>query len=954
MKNIGKPCAGEPHARFDEGGLKQPQLVFHSSRMRQTDFKDAGCAVSSLLYPWLQRAAFSPSLQGIYEIKRLRAAGYGKNNPAVTGIMQKSNHVSLLFRLKKLRTSKTVLHVGAHPDDEEIGLLSYISFKHYGRAVYWSATRGESGQNIINNYTGYALGVYRTWESLNVREGDGGECLLGPFFDFGFSKTSDETFQKWGKENIVRELVRAIRLVRPQVIISRWAGEAADGHGHHQAVGLALQEAIEAARSTEKFPEFMSRGLYPWKAGKIFLSTNKNPYPRGELNDALENDGFLRINTGEYSTLLGCTYQEQAWMAYGRHQTQGMEVIPAPGVFYYYLKPVENGSDIPQHRADLFHGIETGLKGMFSGVIGAIPTEITAAIEEVDGFLDEAIKQYVPEEPTLSSQPLLEAVTLLKHIQSNIRKTEATGLVIQAAVQATRHKIREIEEAAALCLGLRLESSCTRAKATPGESVWIKSKLWNFSNTPIDKAVFSMNAPATWRIEPAYDAGDLSESSGFMEMCEAIIGDDAELSCPYWLKELNKGFIFSCPDEALSQQPLSAGPLTAECSVNLGTHEIRLFAPALHRKAFPGGYRELPHLVIPPISLHPEFDKKIFLVSPNGHTFTFQVTARCNDEERPANGRLELIGPEGWLISPSSTDITLPPVNGALTRSFQVTIPPGTLEGRYLLRFNINCRNRDYGVVLTPVRMGTPGLPNPNDPATCVREELILTPAQAEIFMEDARLKEGRYGYIEGAKEQMLSVLTSLGMNIHGIQDAEIAHGNLNSYDAIVAGPNSYLIRRTLAENSHRLLEYVEQGGVLIVQYHSYDFQGRGYAPYPFTYSRPHDRVTNENAPVAILAPENPLFHYPNKITPEDFENWVHDRGLYFFGQWDERYTSLLSCADAGESLKKGGLMYTEYGKGAYLYVGYSLSRQLPAGVSGAFRLFFNMLSLNSRPTEAV
>ncbi|MEI6155272.1 MAG: hypothetical protein WCQ90_14430, partial [Deltaproteobacteria bacterium] len=196
--------------------------------------------------------------------------------------------------------------------------------------------------------------------------------------------------------------------------------------------------------------------------------------------------------------------------------------------------------------------------------------------------------------------------------------------------------------------------------------------------------------------------------------------------------------------------------------------------------------------------------------------------------------------------------------------------------------------------------------------------------------------------------EETFSVFQSLGVNIHHIEDADIAHGSLYEYDAIVAGPNAYLIRGQLADNAHRLLEYVEHGGTLIVQYHTYEYQRQDFAPYPFTYSIPHDRVTDENAPVSMLAPDNPLFCFPNKIKREDFDGWVHDRGLYFFGQWDGRYTPLLSCADAGEPQKTGGMMLCAYGKGIYIYVGYSLSRQLLAGVPGAFRLFFNMLSSRS------
>jgi LmbE family N-acetylglucosaminyl deacetylase len=860
--------------------------------------------------------------------------------------MQKLNHTPLLFCLKRLGLSKTVLHAGAHPDDEEIGLISYISYRHCGRAVYWSATRGESGQNIVNSYRGDALGVYRTWESLLVREWDGGECLFGPFIDFGFSKTPEEAFIKWGRENLVRELVRAIRLVQPQVIISRWAGTKDDGHGHHQAVAQALAEAFLTAGSPDRYPEQVSTGLPPWNASKFYRSTNKTIYPSGELKNEMEGEGFLKVNTGGFSPLLGCTYQEQAWMAYGRHQTQGMEVLPAPGDFFYYLKLISSDPEVKGLETDPFHGIETGLAGIFSGT-GPISEDALIILKEVEGLVGESIDRYSPENPSLSAQPLLEGLTLMKGLKGLIpgwRIPEPTRLAMAYGLD---NKIREFEEVAAICLGLRLESRCSRARVTPGESVWVNTRLWNFSDTPVGNVALNIRTPSGWKTEQTYAPAAGDASSGSMSICEAFIGDDAELSCPYWLRHPGKAFMHDFHEENSGRDPMSTAALSAECSVTIGPNEIRLSCPTVHKKAFPGGCRELPLFVVPPISLHPESDKRIFLVSSSEIQFSFQVTARCNDEERPAEGRLELMGPQGWRICPPFIDVTLAPVSGAATRSFEIAIPPGTPEGRYLISFSIRCRERDYGVVLTPVRMGAPGLPNPDDPSTCAREELLLTPARAEIFIIDARLRQGqRYGYIEGASEETLPVLESLGMNVSRVQDAEIAHGDLSVYDAIIAGPNAYLLRSQLAENAHRLLEYVEMGGTLIVQYHTFGYQGRGFAPYPFTYSRPHDRVTDESAPVTILAPENQLFHYPNEITGSDFDNWVHDRGLYFFGGWDEFYEPLLSCADRGEEQKKGGLMHCEYGKGRYIYTGYSLFRQLPAGVSGAFRLFFNMLSM--------
>ena len=190
----------------------------------------------------------------------------------------------------------------------------------------------------------------------------------------------------------------------------------------------------------------------------------------------------------------------------------------------------------------------------------------------------------------------------------------------------------------------------------------------------------------------------------------------------------------------------------------------------------------------------------------------------------------------------------------------------------------------------------------------------------------------------------MLETLISLGLDFKILSAAEIAHGQLDLYDAIVLGPNTYLLRSEVRDNAYRLLEFVKDGGTLIVQYHGFGYQQGNLAPYPFKYSTPHDRVTNEKAPVTLLRSDDPLFHVPNPINAADFDGWVHDRGLYFFGTWDERYTPLLSSSDSGETPKMGGLMRCSYGKGLYLYVGYSLFRQIPAGVPGAFRLFFNIL----------
>lgn len=862
--------------------------------------------------------------------------------------MENINYQQLFHQIKRIGVACTVLHVGAHPDDEEIGLFPYIAYKHHGRVIYWSATRGEGGQNRINRYQGDALGVYRTWESLAVREMDGGECLFGPFVDFGFSKDADETFTRWNRDNILRELVRAIRMVQPQVVISRWSGNKDDGHGQHQAIGQVLMEAFDLAGSPESFQDLTACGFPPWRPLKLYCSTNKGISPSGKRNRNLEKEGFLRINTGEYDPSIGCTYQELAWKAYVRHQTQGIAALSEPGDFYYYLLIVKSAVPVIGMETGLFQGLDTDFTGIVNGA-GAVPAWVAKRLKDVGKQIRKALGIFQKGDPLPASVPLLAGLEMLRDLRGRLQDEPLTLLEREAILKAVATRSKGFEEVIGACMGLRLESVCTRGKVTPGESVWVKNKLWNFRNIDIEGISLRLNMPDQWQI--LQDEGNAAPESSedWMDSAEVLIGDHAELSSPYWLKKTANEPVFACSDEKNAQQPLSPAPLSAEYSVSTAGHAITLSSPTLYRRSFPGGYRELPIAVVPPISLHPELDKKVFLISNAPQTFTFRITARCNDEERPADGCLRFMVPECWGVDPQYIDVTLPPVEGAKTCEFQVSIPPDTGEGHYDLMYLIRCRDREYGAILTPVRMGAAGLPDPDSALTCVKEELLLSPSRVSVHMIRACYRaEKKYAYIEGAKEEVLSTLQSVGLNFHTLTDAEIAHGNLDAFDTILVGPNAYMLRDKLEDNAQRLLDYVKKGGTLVVLYHGYEYQRPGLAPYPFQYNTPHDRVTNEDAEVHILEPEDPLLLFPNTIRPDDFSGWVHDRGLYFFGQWDRRYIPLLSCADCGEPQKEGGLLKCRYGKGTYIYTGYSFHRQVPAGVAGAYRLLFNLISSGS------
>jgi len=865
------------------------------------------------------------------------------------------NGSHLHYKLKRLGMSATLLHLGAHPDDEDNGLLTYVTRKLAGRAVYWSATRGEGGQNIINSYRGDALGVYRTWESLNAREVDGAECLFGPFVDFGFSKNAADAFSKWGRNNVIREIVQAIRLVQPQVMVSCWSGEPGDGHGHHQAVGQAVLEAFDAAGDTDRFPELLGTSLYPWRPLKLYvcdtgmkrrIGSGKELSMLGRAEPLLERDNILKINAGEFDPIDGRTFQERAWIALGRHRTQGMTFTPTPGDYYYYYHLLKTNLPEASQKTDIFAGIDptlTGLADFAQDSDGSIRLDL----EKVKSKVAQALAFFRPEDPLPAAAPLLDGVALLRSLRERLLEERPDGHWAGAIAGNIDRKILEFEEVIARCMGLRLECLCTRRKLTPGESVWMLARLWNQRDIPIDEARFSVSAPDEWRVVFLNDLDKLHRQRSEEAIYEVFAGPEARLSCPYWLEELPGRYIYTWPDQRFAQHPLGPVAVQVQSEVVIGTHRITLCQPAVERKAFPGGHREIQLSVVPPISLHPQSDKKFLLTQSVDQRLELKVVARCNDDERPAEGQLELEVPECWQSNPSGIDIRLEQGGGALAVAFSVIVPANTSEGRYSLNYTIRCNNRDYSVAFTPVRMGAPGLPASEGEATCIKEEFLLNPARVMVHVVDAYFVKGRrWAYLEGAKEELLPTLEAVGVSFHRLSDHEIAYRDLDKFDTIIVGPNAYKVREGLKENAFRLLEYVQSGGNLIVHYQGYGYEEPGLAPYPVRYNRPHDRVTQEDSPVMILRPESPLFRFPNLIRPRDFEGWIHDRGLYFFSQWDKRYTTYLSCADPGEDPKEGGLVGCRFGQGNFMYVGYSLFRQLPAGVPGAFRLFFNIMAL--------
>lgn len=861
-------------------------------------------------------------------------------------------NANLIYQLRGLPMGGAVLHLCSHPDDEDVGMVAYLARKLGVRVVCWSATRGEGGQTRIGPYQGESLGIYRTWESQAAREIDGGEALFGPFVDFGFSKNGAEALDKWGRERLVREIVRAIRFVQPQIVIGRWSGTEHDGHGHHQAVGLVTPEAFAAAGDPHKYPELREHGLVAWQPRKLYLSTMGDWQPGeevefGKIIPAFERAGVVRLNTGEFDAIAGRTYQEQAWIAFNSHRSQAMGFSPEMGDFYYYYTLHTSLVPSSERETDLYDGLDATLTGL-TEYPGDGSDFLNHYLAQIKAKAADALASYRPDAPTEAVTPLLEGLTLLRECQAALADRPGNDEARQALHQYLGRKIVAFETAAAQCLGLRLECLTDDAHITPGQPFHLSARLWGHHHpVGVDRVDFSPCLPEGWRVQKT-SSSHLDKAYAQAEY-QVTAAETAQLVCPYWLREATDRYHYRWPTGGSAGGPFGPPLVEMACQVTLGRYRLHLRRPALLREGFAGGFRELPMVVIPPISLHPESRRLMLQATDAVQRFTLKLVVRSNTENTGATGVLRVNHPAGWRVEPQQIDLSMGPVGDAHTAQFEVTIPAGVRPGQYPLRYIVNSGGRDYDVVLEPVRLGAPGLPYLPDGATCIKEAFITKPAEVTIQIIDIKfMPDLKYAYIVGAGNKVMPALSHFNLNFHPITDEELDFIDLSQFDAVVVGPNAYLVRDNLRKNGARLLTYVEQGGTLIVQYQAYGYQDGDFAPYPFRYHQPHDRVTYEDAPVTLLSPHHPLVNLPNKITADDFDDWVIERGLYFFGEWDQHYEPILACHDPGEEAKLGGMLVASYGRGTYVYAAYSFFRQLPAGVPGAFRLFANLLSLSA------
>ena len=795
------------------------------------------------------------------------------------------NAADLEISLQKLNVLGSVLYVGAHPDDENTSLLALFSKGRKYRTAYLSVTRGEGGQNLIGPEQGAELGLLRTQELLAARRIDGAEQYFTRAVDFGYSKTAQETLEIWGKERVLGDIVWVIRKFRPDVIITRFSAEGSGGHGHHTAAGMLIKEAFAAAADPNRFPDQLTT-VSVWKTTRILLNSWR-PNP-GEAAPA------LRIDTGEYNPLLGKSYSEIAAESRSQHKSQGFGSGGRRGTRYDYF---ELWAGEPAAE-DLFDGVDVTWNRVPGG-------------QKVGLLLAECIQSFDPRQPSRSVPGLLG-------VQAELAKLPESGWV--------RLKKEELSQVIQGCAGIWMEAIADDFAAAPGDEIMIRTSVVNRSDQP-----FILHRLGIPRVVPDSVVDQPLKNNEILAMeNKALIPKDFPLSQPYWLEPSPQGRPFFAGDRNLMGLAENPPSLSVALVLSADGQRLEYSIPVLFRWTDQvQGELYRPFEVRPRVTIQIEDGVKIF--SGGGPQ---PLKIRLKSHSKNVAGTIRLKGEDGWRVVPDDLPFSLAGKSEETEVSFEISPPIKAQE-------SVLTAEADLGGEIVRLAMAEISYPH-------IHRQVYFPESRIKVVKLDVQTKGKRLGYIMGAGDDVPEALRHLGYEVMMLTDEMLETSDLSSFDALVAGVRAYNTRDRLESVNQRLLDYVERGGTLVVQYNvASGALADRIGPFPLTIGR--DRVSVESAPVTFPVPGHPLLTFPNKITSRDFEGWVQERGLYFASSWDEKYEAILSSHDPGEPDRKGGLLYARYGKGVFIYTSYAWFRQLSAGVPGAFRIFANLISAGKR-----
>lgn len=876
--------------------------------------------------------------------------------------------------LAQLQTRASILMVTAHPDDEDGGMLAEESRGRGARATLLTLNRGEGGQNAMSTELYDELGLVRTQELLQADRYYGVDQYWTRAIDYGFSKTREEALEKWGYERVLADVVRVIRTTRPLILTSVFAGAPTDGHGNHQVAGQMAQEAFVAAADPNRFPEQIREGLRPWAPLKVYArvpffaptkdntiydyATDKygpirffNYVDKTWMNERPSTN--LEIAEGVLDPAAGLTYLQISRTGWGLQKTQnGGNSTPPPGSYTAAYHRYASRVQVADKEQTFYDGIDTSLPGI-AALASGDTSALTASLRKIDSLVKEAAAELKPNRPSAIAPLLAEA---LKQTRELMATTEHGALAEPGrsdVVFELKVKEGQLEHALALALGLYFDAVVAPEKepdnrfggaqattftiAVPGQKFAVQSLVANGGGEAVSVSAIDVTATdgKAWSIEAEKTAAvELAPGKDSRSKFKIAAPADAVFTRAYFSRPDLEQPYYNVDDDRYQTESLAPYPLNA--TAHLRFHDvdfaIRKTVQAAHRIEGTG-IAEDPLLLAPAISV--TLPIRGGAVPLGAKTFAFPCSVHTNAKEA-IDGTLRLRLPEGWTASPDSIHFAFAHDGDEENFKFQVTprnIQPKDYEIKAVAEAGGKTYEEGYRM------LGYAG----------VRPYPSYLPASYKAVGVNVKVAPDiKVGFVAGTGDDVPHALENLDVQTTILSAADVRTADLKQFNAIILGVRAYT-RPDIRSINGRLLNYAKQGGVLIVQYNTQNFDGE-VAPFPLSLGPNPAKVVNEGSAMKFLQSDNPAFEWPNRITAEDFNGWEEERGHGFLKSWDSHYTPLLETHDPDQDPQEGGLLLAKYGQGIYVYDAFALYRQLPAGVPGAFRILANLLSLGKNP----
>ena len=801
----------------------------------------------------------------------------------------------IYHNIEKLNFLGSALYIAAHPDDENTGMISYLSNHVKANTAYLSLTRGDGGQNLIGPELKELLGIIRTQELLAARKVDGGKQFFTRANDFGYSKHPDETLAMWNKDAVLADVVWNIRRFQPDIIINRFKHDTpGTTHGHHTSSAVLSVEAWDLLNDPTAYPEQLEF-VNVWQPKRLSFNTSWWFYGSREKFANADKSNLITLDAGVYYPNRGMSNGEIAAISRAQHRCQGMGRSLSRSSRNEYLDVIKG--DVPTNGEDLFEGVNT----TWSRLKGGAP---------ITGMIDDILANFNYSAPHESIPALVKAYQKIEALEISNWRTV---------------KIEEIKKIIAQCGGIYTAAAADNYFLTPGSNIEVALEFTNRSPNSVklkNVSFIGMKKDTSLNLTLL----DSEENKFYLK---AKIPQNAKYSSPYWLENKGELGMYNVKDQVDIGKPTSDEPLIMVYDMEIEGVNIKFHKPVIHRSVSPVmGEQFRPVEIIPAVSVSVE-EKVVVFADNNAKKVNVKVLAGKDDIQ----GQVMLDLPTGWTSKPASHNFDI--ANQEQTQSFVFEVIPPSAQSEGTMNVKAVLNGKSYSKELILIDYDH------------IPKQTVFLPAETKIVKLDIQKKGQNVAYIMGAGDKIPESLRQIGYDVDLLEDEEITSENLANYDALIIGIRAYNTRDKIKFQQETLLDYVKNGGTMIVQYntgHRLKVPSDQLGPYPFKVSR--ERVAVEEAEIRFLQPEHQVLNSPNKISAADFENWVQERGLYFPNEWSKEYSAILSSNDPGESKKDGGLLVAEYGKGNYVYTGYSWFRELPAGVPGAYRIFANMISL--------